>query len=139
MATAQFDPVKYKETTREQWQMRRAEIRRTLEYYHVGRMPPAPGNVKGTEVSSQLLLGGRVRYRLIRLSFGPGEQLSLHVGIYAPAGGEPVPAVIQPGGTPPGAPQLERLPQGVGQGRGMDILLPTEILRAQVGHLAGNG
>src|SRR5689334_9428115 len=33
-----------KVTTKEQWARRREEIRRTLEYYHVGRMPPAPGN-----------------------------------------------------------------------------------------------
>src|SRR4051794_20406469 len=37
-----------KVTTREQWKKRREEIRTMLEYYHVGRMPPAPGNVKGT-------------------------------------------------------------------------------------------
>lgn len=121
-----------KVTTPGQWQKRRAEIRRTLEYYHVGRMPPAPGNVKGTEVSSQLLLNGKVKYRLIKLTFGPEEKLSLHVGLYAPAEGGPVPAVIQPGGAPPGAPQLPRLAQGVGQGRGLDILLPLEILQAQV-------
>ena len=119
-----------KVTTPEQWQKRREEIRRTLEYYHVGRMPPSPGNVKGTEVSSQLLLNGKVTYRLIKLTFGPDEKLSLHVGIYAPTGGGPVPAVIQPGGSPPGAPQLPRLGQGPGQGRGIDILLPTDVINA---------
>lgn len=119
-------------TTQEQWKKRREEIRQTLEYYHVGRMPPPPGNVKGTEVSSQLLLNGKVRYRLIKLTFGPEEQLSLHIGIYAPADGAPVPVVIQPGGSPPGAPQLPRLAQGPGQGRGLDILLPADVLNAQV-------
>lgn len=122
-------------TTPEQWRKRRAEIREVLEFYHVGRLPPAPGNVQGTEVSSQLLLGGKIKYRLIKLTFGPENKLSLHVGIYAPAAGTPVPAVIQPGGSPPGAPQLPRLPQGVGQGRGLDILLPQEILQAQVAAL----
>jgi hypothetical protein len=121
-----------KVTTREQWTKRREEIRRILEYYHVGRMPPAPGNVKGTEVSTQLLLNGKIRYRLIKLTFGPDEKLSLHVGVYAPAEGGPVPAVIQPGGSPPGAPQLPRLSPGIGQGRGLDILLPPEILLAQI-------
>jgi hypothetical protein len=121
-----------KVTTREQWAKRREEIRRTLEYYHVGRMPPPPGNVKGTEVSSQLLLNGKVKYRLIKLTFGPEEKLSLHVGIYAPAEGGAVPAVIQPGGSPPGAPALPRLEQGVGQGRGLDILLPVDVLQAQI-------
>jgi hypothetical protein len=121
-----------KVTTREQWAKRREEIRRTLEYYHVGRMPPPPGNVKGTEVSSQLLLNGKVKYRLIKLSFGPAEKLSLHVGIYAPVDGGAVPAVIQPGGAPPGAPALPRLEPGVGQGRGLDILLPVDVLLEQI-------
>ncbi len=119
-------------TTPAQWQKRREEIRRTLEYYHVGRMPPPPGNVKGTEISTQLLAGGKVKYRLIKLTFGPEEKLSLHIGIYAPTDGVPVPAVIQPGGSPPGAPPLPRLAQGLGQGRGLDILLPAEILHEQI-------
>ena len=57
------DPMVLNDGTRvatpEQWQKRRTEIREVLEYYHVGRLPPAPGNVKGSEVSSQLLLGGK--------------------------------------------------------------------------------
>lgn len=125
-----------KVTTPEQWQKRRAEIRDMLEYYHVGRMPPAPGNTKGVEVSSQLLAGGKVKYRLIKLTFGPNESLSLHVGIYTPAEGGPVPVVIQPGGPPPGAPALPSLGQGVGQGAGMDILLPEDVLKAQVAERA---
>ena len=120
-----------KVTTPAQWQQRRAEIRQTLEYYHVGRMPPPPGNVKGTEISSELLQGGQVKYRLIKLTFGPDEKLSLHVGIFAPTAGGPVPAVIQPGSAP-GAPRLPSLGQGIGQGRGLDILLPAEILTAQI-------
>lgn len=118
-------------TTPAQWVKRRVELRTILEYYHTGRMPPAPGNVRGVEVSSQLLQHGKIRYRLIRLTFGPDEKLSLDVGIYSPTGAGPVPALIQPGGSPPGAPVLPRLPLGPGQGRGWDILLPTKLLEAQ--------
>ena len=58
-------------TTRRQWEARRQEMRRILSYYAVGQMPPAPGNVKGREIHSELVLDGTVRYRLVRLTFGP--------------------------------------------------------------------
>ncbi len=119
-------------TTPEQWARRRTEIRTILEYYHTGRLPPAPGNVRGVELSNQLLHGGTITYRLIKLVFGPGEKLSLHIGIYAPVGRGPVPTVIQPGNaSPPGAPELPKLPPGPGQGRGWDILLSADLLATQ--------
>src|SRR5579872_6671122 len=81
-------------TTRKQWEKRREEMRRTLAYYAVGQMPPAPGNVKGTEVQSETVLDGAVRYRLVHLTFGPAEKLSLDIGIFTPAEGGPFPAII---------------------------------------------
>src|SRR5262245_21240417 len=51
-------------TIRAQWEKRRAEMRRILEYYAIGDMPPAPGNVKGKELKSETVLDGAVRYRL---------------------------------------------------------------------------
>jgi hypothetical protein len=110
-------------TTPEQWQARRKEMRRILEAYAVGLAPPPPGNVKGHEVASQSVLGGKVKYRLVHLRFGPEEKLGLDIGIFTPAEGGPFPALIMPGGTPPGATPLPRLPQGPGQGRGVDALL----------------
>ena len=74
-----------KVASRRQWQQRREEMRRILSYYAVGEMPPAPGNVKGREVHSELVLDGTVRYRLIRLTFGPKEQLGLDIGVFTPA------------------------------------------------------
>ncbi len=109
-------------TTAAQWPARRAEILRTLEYYAVGQAPPAPGNVKGREVKSQLLADGKFRYRLIHLTFGPDEKLSLDIGIYTPVTGGPFPALIAPAGTPPGATPLARLPNGPTQGRGVNVL-----------------
>lgn len=110
-------------TTREQWQKRRAEIRRILEYYAVGQAPPSPGNVKGTELSVSTHVDGTVKYRLVRLTFGPKAQLSLHIGIFTPSIGGPFPAIISQATTPPGAPALPRLPQGPNQGRGEDVLM----------------
>jgi lysophospholipase L1-like esterase len=112
-----------KVTTVEQWKQRREEMKRILEYYAVGLAPPPPGNVKGEEIKSQLVLDGKVKYRLVHLTFGPQESLSLDIGIFTPTTGGPFPALISPNGSPPGATPLARLPQGPGQGRGVDALL----------------
>jgi hypothetical protein len=110
----------------EEWANRRVEIRRTLEYYVTGAMPPAPGNVTGEEVLSQTVLDGTVKYRLVRLAFGPEKKLELSIGIFTPVeGAGPYPAVIMPGGTPPGATPLAMLPHPPGQGHGVDALLPV--------------
>jgi hypothetical protein len=106
-----------------QWEKRREEMKRVLEYYAVGQAPPPPGNVKGQEVSSQMLANGTVKYRLVHLTFGPNESLSLDIGIFTPATGGPFPALISPSGTPAGATALPRLPPGANQGGGKDALL----------------
>lgn len=112
-----------KVTTAAQWKRRREEMKRILEYYAVGQAPPPPGNVRGREVASQAVLNGKARYRLVHLTFGPRDSLSLDIGIFTPAQGGPFPALISPSGSPPGAAPLPRLPQGPTQGRGVDVLL----------------
>jgi hypothetical protein len=109
--------------TVKQWNDRREEMKRILEYYAVGQAPPPPGNTKGREISSQILVNGKVKYRLVHLTFGPKENLSLDIGIFTPTEGGPFPAVISPSGTPPGATPLPLLPQGANQGMGKDALL----------------
>jgi hypothetical protein len=110
-------------TSRRQWDARRQEMRRILSYYAVGQMPAAPGNVKGREIHSELVLDGTVNYRLVRLTFGPKSELGLDIGVFTPVKGGPFPAVILQGGTPPGGTMLPRLPQGPNQGRGENVLL----------------
>ena len=112
-----------KVTTKEQWEKRRQEMRRILSYYAVGQMPPAPGNVKGREVSSEKVFDGQVKYRQVLLTFGPSSSLSLNIGIYTPSTGGPFPTIILQSGSVPGAPVLPRLPQGANQGKGQDVLL----------------
>ena len=113
-------------TTVKQWKKRREEIKRILEYYAIGQMPPPPGNVKGREIKSQLVLDGTVKYRLVHLTFGPRGKLGLDIGIFTPTNGPgPFPAVIMPGGTPPGAAPLPTLAHPPGQGKGVDALLPV--------------
>jgi hypothetical protein len=90
-------------------------------------MPPAPGNVMGRELKSETVLDGQVTYRLIQLTFGPAEKLELNIGIFTPADRVgPFPAIIMPGGTPPGATALPLQPHPLGQGRGVNALLPVE-------------
>jgi hypothetical protein len=108
-----------------QWRLRREEMKRTLEYYATGQMPPAPGNVRGTEMRAELVAEGKVKYRLIHLTFGPDDQLGLDIGIFTPAAGGPFPAIILQSGSPPGATPLPRLPNGANQGRGQNVLLVT--------------
>jgi hypothetical protein len=117
----------HKVATLAQWVRRREELRQILAYYDVGQSPPPPGNVAGHELLAESVLGGRVRYRLIRLSFGPRRALSLNIGVFTPETGGPFPAIILQGGTPPRAPVLERLPLGPTQGRGVDVLLPASM------------
>jgi len=106
-----------KVATLAQWVHRREELRRILAYYAVGQSPASPGNVEGHELGVESVFGGRVRYRLIRLSFGPKGALSLNIGVFTPAKGGPFPAIVLQGGTPPGAPVLDRLPVLLVNGR----------------------
>ncbi len=111
-------------TTIKQWKKRREEMKRILEYYAVGQMPPPPGNVKGQEIKSELVMDGKVKYRLVHLTFGPKRKLELNIGIFTPTDQPgPFPAVIVQSGTPPGATALPRLPQGPTQGHSQDVLL----------------
>src|SRR5258708_27780154 len=130
-------------TTPAQWKARRAEMRRTLQYYAVGVIPPPPGNVKGVEITNEMVLDGAVKYRQVHLTFGPGEKLFLDIGIFTSTQGGPFPAIIYQTGTPPNAKPLPRLAQGPSQGRGQDVLLVvgpgSESTNATVaaGRLAG--
>jgi hypothetical protein len=112
-----------KVVSQQQWKKRREEIKRILEYYAVGQMPPPPGNVKGKEVQSETVLDGTVKYRMVHLTFGPEEKLGLDIGIFTPAEGGPFPTIILQSMAVPGAAPLPRLPQGLNQGRGQDVLL----------------
>ncbi len=75
-------------TTLAQWKKRREEIKQTLEYYAVGSMPPAPGNVQGP--------GDALRDRARRQGEVPageadlwaGAKLELYIGIFTPTDGE---------------------------------------------------
>ncbi len=87
-----------KVTTAAQWNERRQEMKRILEDYEFGHAPPPPGNVKGHEVESNLLLDGRVLFQLVHLTFGPGEKLGFDLCIFSPVQtqitSQPLPIII---------------------------------------------
>jgi hypothetical protein len=70
-----------------------------------------------------VVANGAVKYRLVHLTFGPEEKLSLDIGLFTPVQGGPFPTIILQSFGVPDAPVLPRLPQGPNQGRGEDVLL----------------
>ena len=113
------------------WQQRRPQVRRILEWYATGQMPPAPGALHAEAVHTEPVLGGKATYRLLRITFSTdgskdaGKQLQLYAGLWTPAGPGPFPAIIYQGSEPPGGPDLPRSPLGPTQGKGTDVLLVT--------------
>jgi hypothetical protein len=87
-----------KVTTPDQWNARRKEMVRILEDYEYGHMPPPPGNVKASVATaySQVAAGsGKADYRMMRLTFGPGEKLGFDLGVFTPVTGvKPYPVLI---------------------------------------------
>ncbi len=84
-----------KATTVAQWDARRTEMKRVLEYYSIGTMPPPPGNVTGHDLKSDVVADGKVSFRLVHLTFGPGEKLGFDVAVFIPAQSEgPFPAFV---------------------------------------------
>ena len=76
-----------KVTNARQWETRRAEMKRVLEYYSIGTMPPPPGNVQGHDLKSQVVADGKVNFRLVHLTFGPAERLGFDVAVFTPSEG----------------------------------------------------
>jgi hypothetical protein len=77
-----------KVTTQEQWKARRREMIQILEDYEYGHMPPPPGNVKATVATalSRITISTSLKadYRMLHLTFGPGEKLGFDLGLFTP-------------------------------------------------------
>ena len=88
-------------TTARQWEPHRAEMKRLIAHYAVGTMPPPPGNVRGREIQAQTVWDGRATFRLVHLSFGPGERLGFDVALFIPTVGKaPFPTIVHPSFSP---------------------------------------
>jgi hypothetical protein len=107
-------------TTKEQWQQRREQMKRILEYYALGHRPPPPGDVHGwQELQSKEVLDGKATFHLVHLAFDPKPtaKLGFDVAIFVPADSDsfktPFPTIVQPSffptpGTAPARPQQPR-------------------------------
>lgn len=73
-------PVK----TPDQWRARREEMKKILEDYEYGHMPPPPGNVTATETTAKDLPDQKLHYRLLHLAFGPDSKLGFDMAIFSP-------------------------------------------------------
>lgn len=116
------------------WPARRLELLKVVEDLALGHQPPAPGPVSGRELRSELLCQGRVRYRLVRLSFGPGQSLGFDVALFSLESlpGR-LPVIVHPSfEATPGAAALPVLPRPPGQGKGVDAFAPVDPLPAAV-------
>jgi hypothetical protein len=88
----------------EEWPRRREEMKRVIEHHAIGRMPPAPGNVKGIAVDGKNVMNELARYQRVRLTFGPRDSLALDVALFIPAGTGPFPMIVCPSFKPIPAP-----------------------------------
>jgi (4-O-methyl)-D-glucuronate---lignin esterase len=81
--------------SRADWSKRRAQIRAQLLTHQYGHEPPPPPpkNVRGRVVSTATLPDGAVK-QTVALTFGPQRRLHLQLGLVAPPGRGPFPAVV---------------------------------------------
>ncbi|MFC7215844.1 alpha/beta fold hydrolase [Saliphagus sp. GCM10025334] len=71
-------------TTSGEWEQLRERYREQLEYWLYGRMPPAPGNVRASELDTRTVEGATIRD--VRLEFGPDHNLTLDLELMVPDG-----------------------------------------------------
>jgi hypothetical protein len=81
--------------TKADWAKRREEIKRMILYYEYGHMPPAPGNVKAEELSSESVYEGAATERRILLSMGPDRKVKVNVSMIVPKGKGPFPVILK--------------------------------------------
>ena len=93
------DPLILREDGREipitdpaQWQRQRAWMRKQLEHWIYGSMPPAPGNVQGKILSSRR--DHRTTIQQVELAFGPERAVKLAVELIIPDGPGPFPVFL---------------------------------------------
>src|SRR4051794_6097168 len=81
-------------TTPAQWTPRREEMKRIIEHYFTGSIPPPPGNVRGEDLDTRKLANETANFRRVKLSFGPESKLGFEIAILTPAGAvEPLPTI----------------------------------------------
>src|SRR5205814_2866695 len=77
------------------WSRRHAELKALIQYYEYGHLPPAPKNVKATEIATQALPNLAATEKRLKLEMGPNQQLSIHLDLTFPDGAGPFPVIIR--------------------------------------------
>lgn len=77
---------------RTDWEKRKAAIRPQLQHWLIGRLPPAPTNLRAVVLQEKK--EGDVRVRDVRLEFGPDHRASLRVQLNLPPGNGPFPVFL---------------------------------------------
>jgi dienelactone hydrolase len=81
------------------WQAQRRYLLDMLQFYEYGRMPPAPGNVKGTVTSHVISADKRTVSQKVRIVCGPGDGVAFTFSLARPNQAGPFPVIIAIGGS----------------------------------------
>ena len=92
------DPLVFRDGSKVQspqdWPRRRDELKALIQFYEYGHLPPAPGNVKATDIGSRELSDIGATEKRLKLEMGPNSQLTVHLDLTIPNGAGPYPAII---------------------------------------------
>jgi hypothetical protein len=78
--------------TKLDWEKRREAIRKDVEHWLTGRMPPAPENLRAVMTREERQNG--ILVRDVRLEFGPGHRGTLRLQLLIPPGDGPRPVFL---------------------------------------------
>ena len=79
-------------TTMEQWNEKREQLKKQVQYWITGTIPPHPDNLT-VEILEEKTTG-QLTERTVLLRFGPDHQAQLHVTVLIPPGKGPFPAFL---------------------------------------------
>ncbi|KAA2242676.1 alpha/beta fold hydrolase [Chitinophaga agrisoli] len=79
-------------TSPQQWEQRKAEIKKQYQYWVSGAVPPAPGKITAKVLSETM--SGSVKLRLVELSFGPGNRAKMTLELMIPPATKPLPVFM---------------------------------------------
>src|SRR4051812_11866795 len=92
------DPLVFRDGSKvaspQDWPRRREELKGLVQFYEYWHLPPAPGNVKATEIGSREMADIGATEKRLKLEMGPNMQLSVHLDLTIPNGPGPFPAII---------------------------------------------
>lgn len=81
-----------KVTTPALWQTQRGLLKKDIEHWMFGKMPPAPDNLRASVTPDRR--EGQSRIREVKLEFGPGHRASLRIELVIPDGKGPFPVFL---------------------------------------------